>query len=387
MKYKNLQFPSEFLWGSATSAYQVEGGIENADWSVFKSAGAACDHYHRYQEDFDIAADELNQNAHRFSIEWSRIEPQEGKFDETELEHYRHVLEYLKQKNMTTMVTLHHFTTPQWLAARGSWEHREVVPFFARFVRKVAEDLASLVDYWCTINEPVIYATLSYGAGEWPPAKQSKRAVFNVLRHQVAAHKLAYQALHAIDANAQVGLVKNNQYFEPYSNSVLDNLTVWFNSWVQNRLFLNRVRDHLDFIGLNYYFHTKLQFPYRTKNDNEVTSDLGWEIYPEGLYHVLRDLKSYNLPIYITENGVADARDSLRAEFIRDHIAKMNRARAEGVDVRGYFHWSLLDNFEWADGFGPRFGLVAVDYQPGERTIRDSARVYAEIAKQHTQNK
>ncbi len=376
---QELYESENFLWGSATSAYQVEGGIENADWSAFKSAGAACEHYHRFREDFDLAADELCQNAHRLSIEWSRIEPEEGVFDEEEIEHYREVLAYLKEKGMTTMVTLHHFTSPQWLADKGTWEHKAVPKCFARFVRKVAEELYSLVDLWTTINEPLIYTYLSYGAGTWSPQKRSYRAVFRVIRNQILAHKKAYQALHEVDPEARVGLVKNNQYFEAYSSAPWDRLSAAVHSWFINRWFLNRVKGYLDFIGVNYYFHNRMQFPARKKNANEVTSDLGWEVYPRGLYYVLKELERYSLPIYITENGIADAQDRVRAGFIRDHVAWMEKARAEGADVRGYFHWSLLDNFEWADGFGPRFGLVEVDYATQERTIRDSAYVYADI--------
>ncbi|MFB6181414.1 MAG: glycoside hydrolase family 1 protein [Candidatus Magasanikbacteria bacterium] len=377
---KKLDFPQNFLWGSATSAYQVEGGIENADWSKFKSAGKACDHYNKFKEDFDIAADKLNQNAHRLSVKWSRVEPEKNNFNQEAIDHYREVLGYLKEKDMKTMVTLHHFTNPVWLAESGGWELDEAPFYFARLSKRVVRELNPLVDFWCTINEPTLYANLSYRTGEWPPQKESNISFLKVLKNQIQAHKQTFEEIHEIDKEAKVGIVKNNQYYTPFSNSLLDQLTVGVNSYLRNNLFLDLIRNKLDFIGLNYYFHNRIQFPYKLKNKNEVTSDLGWEVYPEGIYYALKNLKKYELPIYITENGLADKEDELRKQFIKKHLYWVHKAISEGVDIRGYFHWSLLDNFEWAEGFEPRFGLVEVDYENQERVIRDSAEYYADVA-------
>lgn len=375
-----LYFPKDFLWGSATSAYQVEGGIENSDWSKEFPAGKACDHYNLYEKDFDLLQN-LNQNAYRFSIEWSRIEPEEGKFNEKEIEHYREVLKSLKQWNIKTMVTLHHFTSPLWLADGGGWANPKVVFFFSRFAEKIFSEYHELVDFWIIINEPLIYAAKGYLGGGWPPKKTNPVLFLKVLKNQISVHKKIYEIFHKKEG-VQVGIAKNNQFFETHNkNSILDKLSVFVADYFWNRWFLNRIKNHLDFIGLNYYFHNRIAFPYRLKNENRITSDIVWEIYPEGIYHVLLGLKNYGKPIYITENGLADATDHLRKDFIRDHLLWTHKAINSGVNVRGYFHWSLMDNFEWEKGFESRFGLIEIDYVTLERKPRPSAWYYGDICR------
>lgn len=376
-----LKFPSNFLFGSATSAYQVEGGIENSDWSQFYSAGRACDHYNLYELDFNLLK-KLGQNAYRFSIEWSRIEPKEGQFDQKEIEHYRKVLQALKDRNIKTMVTLHHFTIPVWLARLGGWANSKVIFYFKRFSQKLLQEYKNQVDFWITINEPLIYATKGYLEGTWPPNKRNPILFLKVLQNQIKAHRQVYEVFHKDNPKVKVGLAKNNQFFEPYNrNSLLDRISVATADYLVNKYFLNRIKDHLDFIGLNYYFHNKIKFPYILKNENRLVSDLGWEIYPEGIYYTLLGLKDYNKPIYVTENGVADSKDALRADFIHDHLYWIHKAIQEGANVCGYFYWSLIDNFEWDKGFEPRFGLVEVDYNTLERKPRASAYYYAKICK------
>lgn len=389
----SLTFPENFLWGSATSAYQVEGGVEGSDWSRVFPAGRACDHYSRYEEDFDLLQ-KLNQNAYRFSIEWSRVEPDEKKFDEREIEHYRQVLLSLRRRGIKAMVILHHFTNPLWLAKIGGWANSKTVFYFFRFAERMFKEYGDLVDFWITINEPMIYAGKGYLEGSWPPQKRNPVLFLKVLRNQIAAHKKVYEKAHDREI-IQVGIAKNNQYFEPANNkSPLDRFFVFLADYFWNRWFLNRIKNHLDFIGLNYYFHNKIGFPlpfrslggggtYRMKNENRVVSDIGWEVYPQGIYHVLKELKDYKKPIYITENGVADAKDALRKDFIGDHLLWTHKAISEGVDVRGYFYWSLMDNFEWEKGFKPRFGLVEIDYETLARRPRPSAWYYGEICKKN----
>lgn len=375
-----VSFPNNFLWGSATSAYQVEGGIEKSDWSKVYPAGLACDHYYRYEQDFDLIQ-ELGQNAYRFSIEWSRIEPEEGLFDEKEIGHYQKVLQSLRRRNICTMVTLHHFTNPLWLATIGGWANSKVVFYFSRFAQKMFDEYKDLVDFWVTINEPMIYVGKGYLEGIWPPQKRNPILFLKVLRNQIAAHQKVYEVFHKKD-DAQVGIAKNNQFFEPYNKkSFLDRFAASAADYFWNKWFLNCIKNHLDFIGLNYYFHSRVKFPYHIKNENRIVSDIGWEIYPEGIYYALLGLKQYGKPIYITENGLADEKDFLRKDFIRDHLYQIHKAIQEGVDVRGYFHWSLMDNFEWEKGFGPRFGLAEIDYNTLERRSRPSAYYYAEICK------
>jgi len=379
---KTLKFPKKFLWGSATAAYQVEGGIENCDWAQEFPAGRACDHYNKYKEDFDLL-EELNQDIYRLSLEWSRIEPEPGKFNQEEIEHYRKVLEDLKSRDITTMVSLHHITSPLWLAEEGNWTNSKVPFYFSRFAQRVFQELDDLVDYWITINEPLVYASLGYLTGEWVPQKKSVLSMLKVIRNELTAHKKIYDNFHKENSEVKVGIAKHNSYTEPYPSwlKLLNKISVAVKKYFWNRWFLNRIDNHMDFIGLNYYFHEKVKFPFRVDNENEKTTDMGWEIYPEGIYHVLKELKKYDKPVFITENGLADAEDQHRKEFIKNHLRWVHKAIEEGVDVRGYLHWSLMDNFEWADGYDPRFGLVEIDYDSLERKVRDSARYYAQIAK------
>jgi len=419
---RELKFPQDFLWGTAVSAYQVEGGI-NCDWSTPHQkigggpAGKACDHYNLYEQDFDLM-EKLNLNAFRFSIEWSRIEPEPGKFNQKEIEHYRKYLKSLKARGITTMVTLHHFTNPIWLAKMGGWTNKKVVFYFSRFSCRMLEEYKDLVDFWLTINEPMIYNGLVYFQERWPDARnnidllwanakknpsiiekrqsllsrikkyllQAKKlvSVTKVLRNQILAHKKVYQEFHNLKPGVKVSTANNNSFFEPFNEgSVLDRFSVFLADYFWNRYFLNKIKNHLDFIGLNYYFHNKIKFPFQIKNDNKIVSDLGWEIYPKGIYYVLKDLKKYNLPVHITENGVADKQDKLRQDFIKHHLRWVWQAIEEGVNVKGYFHWSLIDNFEWDLGFEPGFGLCEMDYQTMERKIRPSAYFYAKIAKEN----
>lgn len=354
-----MQSYDKFFWGAATSSYQVEGGIKN-DWSaVGLDAGKAADHYNRFKEDFDLAK-ALGHNAHRLSIEWSRIEPEEGKFNQKEIEHYQKVISALRERGLEPFVTLWHFTNPTWFSELGGFGSKKSAFYFERYVDFVTRNLKG-VKFWLTINEPMVYATNAYLKGNWPPRKKSFPAYFRVISNLAAAHRKAYAAVHKNIPDTRVGIAKNNIYFEAVGwnpgNKILKKLADWW--W--NRRFLNQIQNHQDFIGLNYYFRNSR------------------EIYPEGLYHVLLDLKKYQKPIYITENGLADAKDEKRAQFIKDHIYWMKKAMAEGADVRGYFHWSLIDNFEWEKGFAPRFGLIEVDYGTMERKVRQSAYGYKKI--------
>lgn len=404
----------KFFWGAATSAHQVEGGNKN-DWTEWEKenaarltenaknnppaggwqdyllknypnplrtenyiSGRACDHYDRFREDFDIAK-RLGHNAHRFSIEWSRIEPEEGKFDEREIEHYREVIRALRERGIEPFVTLWHWTLPLWLAKKNGVECRNFPIYFERYAETIVAAIKNDVRFWITINEPEIYSSLSYFRGVQPPQKKSIVRFYRSVAHLVKAHRLAYRVIHKIASEATVGAALNMSYFES-AGGFINNMLVAVAKAAWNLHFLNHVRASLDFIGLNYYAHNRVNYGFN-KNRNLRTSDMGWEVYPEGIYHVLKDLERYNLPIYVTENGLADARDAKRADFIREHVDWIKKARTEGVDVRGYLYWSLLDNFEMprGDGFWPRFGLVEVNYKTMEREIRPSALVYKKI--------
>ncbi len=365
-----LKFPAGFLWGSSTSSYQVEGGIENCDWSKDFPAGQACDHYNRYEEDFDLLKS-LNQNTYRFSIEWSRIEPEEGKFDEKEIEHYRQVILALRKRGIEPFVGLWHWTNPLWLKNKGNWESRKIAYYFSRYVEKIVSSLKDNVKFWITINEPEIYATSSYFKGIWPPQKKNIFSFLVVLNNLIKTHREAYKIIKKIQPNAQVGIATNNTCYEAFNDPV-SRLVKIIVERLDHFYILDRIKNHLEFIGLNYYFHNRIKGFKFNQNENKIVSDLGWEIYPEGIYHVLKNLKKYKKPIYITENGLADKEDKLRKDFIKDHLFWTHKAIEEGIDVRGYFHWSLMDNLEWHRGFEPEFGLIGIDYKTLERKPRPS---------------
>jgi beta-glucosidase len=393
------KFPTGFLLGAASSAHQVEGNNIHSDWWYWEQlgklpkSGEACDHYNRYEEDFMIAQD-LGLNAMRISIEWARIEPEEGRWNGQAIEHYKKVLKSMKEKGLTRMVTLWHWTLPQWLAHKGGFESKEGVEAFGRFAWFVAQNLGTEVDLWITINEPEVYSLASYVRGNHPPFKKSKILTWKVMENLIAAHKVAFDAIKKSLGDVPVGIAKNNAYFEAYrKNNPMDRLTAFAMDRIGNHYFLEKIQKHMDFIGLNYYFSNRVMFDWRgyqemnhnfTKgqlslDDQMSRSDMGWILYPEGIYHLLEDLKVYKKPIYITENGLADSVDSRRPKFLRETLNWVSKSIVSGVDVRGYFHWSLTDNYEWHQGFVPRFGLVEIDYATQKRTIRPSAQIFKEI--------
>ncbi|MEX0651842.1 MAG: glycoside hydrolase family 1 protein [Candidatus Paceibacterota bacterium] len=374
-----LIFPEGFYWGASTASYQVEGGIDNNDWAragrekLVPEAGVSSDHYHHFEEDFDIAKD-LGHTAHRFSIEWSRIEPKEGEFDEKEIEHYREVFKALHKRNIRPFVTLWHFTLPLWLTDKGGVTAKEFPHYFARYGAYVVSKLGDACTDWITINEPLVFAQSGWLRGVWPPFQRGNIPGFmSVQATLVKAHIEAYKKIKAISKKHTVGIVKDNIYFHAHANP-LHKILVIFLRWFWNRRFLNKIHTHVDVIGLNYYFHT--EFGGRTVYPK---TDMGWDIYPEGIYHTLMELKRYEVPVYIAESGIADADDSHRAQFIKSHLRWCHKALEDGVDVRGYMYWSLLDNFEWVYGYKKRFGLVGIDYKTKERTVRPSAHVYRKI--------
>ena len=403
------KFPECFLWGAATSAHQVEGNNHN-DWTEWEKenaqrlskesggkyppenyiSGKACDHYNRYEEDFDLAR-RLGHNAHRFSIEWSRIEPEEGKFDDKEIEHYRDVIRALRARGIEPFVTLWHWANPLWIRDIGGWENPKTIDYFLRYAGKIAQALD--IKSWITINEPSVYAGASYLFGQFPPNVKNWIRSNRVLKNLFEAHCKCYDFLHRYYGNSiTVGLSHNLHYHKPrHGKNLLDWLAVFFVNYIRDTRQLRLTQGKEDFIGLNYYYLDMIQFVFGggrfgiadINNPNHWKSDMGWEIFPEGIYHVLKDLKKYNKPIYITENGVADAKDIHREKFIKEHLRWVHKAISKGVDVRGYFYWSLLDNFEWDKGFWPRFGLVEMDYKTMERRVRPSAYEYAKIVKEN----
>jgi beta-glucosidase len=419
----DLRFPDGFLWGCATAAHQVEGGLDN-DWMEFESrpgavkdggsARVACDHYSRFREDLALLAD-LGQNAHRFSIEWSRVEPREGVFDPDGLQHYDDVLDECARLGLEPLPTLLHFSLPRWLAARGGVCATDAPARFARFAALCATRYGDRVRRWCTVNEPMVQATLGYLHGEWPPGARSLPGAFAAVRGLLRMHGAAATAVREASARAgrqaSIGVAHHWRGMRPARPwSLADTTAGALPDFVFNRWWLQACADgymrppigsaasrvpgvagSLDWVGLNYYCdelvrfdwgHPRELFGRRYADPTLPRSTFGWAIDPDGLRRALHAVATLTrLPVVVTENGVADVDDELRPRFLVEHLAAVHRAIAEGVDVLGYMHWTSMDNFEWAEGYSQRFGLIAVDRETLERTPKPSAAVYQRICR------
>lgn len=400
-----IKFPRDFLWGAATSAHQVEGNNINSDWwewekraGLKETSGQACRHYDLYKEDFELASS-LNHNAHRFSIEWSRIEPEEGRFSDKELNHYIEVILALKERNLEPIVTLHHFTNPLWFARAGGWQNRNSPQYFLRYVERIVSALCDKVNYWVTFNEPMVYVYHSYVLGLWPPQEKSLLKAKTVRDNLILSHTRAYQLIHEIYKKRNlsspfVSIAKNMQAFLPCSNNLKNKFAVSLRDRLFNFGLIEKFIRYksLDFVGVNYYTRSLVEAQsWRLKsllldvcksNHHPLKKNsLGWDIYPEGLYNLLLRLRQYNLPVFILENGICTHDDNMRWEFIYEHLKNIHLAMAKGLKVLGYIYWSLIDNFEWDKGFGPRFGLIEVDYNTYKRTVRESAKRFSLVCK------
>lgn len=418
---KNM-FPDGFLWGASTSAHQVEGGNVN-DWSVWELANAAemaknaqkrlssvvnhnlaglpiweeiknqasdpnnyvsgkgVDHYDMYKQDFDHAK-QIGLNSLRFSIEWSRIEPKPGEWNQEAIEHYRDYILQLKKRGLTPMLNLWHWTMPIWFASIGGLKKRGNLKYFLRYVQKIADEFATDLDYVITLNEPNVYASFSYLTGEWPPQEKNIIAFVRVYWNLTRLHRASYKILKKANPNLKIGIaaqLANIASKRPHN--LLDVVQTEWMRYFWNWWFISRMRKEQDFVGVNYYFTDYYRFgKFDSPDDPKLPlSDLGWYMEPEGLYPLLlRVWDHYKTPIIITENGLADMHDKSREWWIEGSILAVEKAMAEGIDIRGYYHWSLLDNFEWSTGWWPKFGLIAVDREHGmKRTVRPSAHYLA----------
>ena len=412
-KNSTLSFPKKFLWGASTSAHQVEGNTANQwsrwedthaktlaaqaeyqwsdleSWDTIKHAakqsenyvsGRGVDHYSRYEEDFDLLQ-ELNMNAFRFSIEWSRVQPEQAAWNVEAVEHYKTYIAALKKRNIEPVVTLCHFTLPVWFTELGGFEKRANIAYFADFAEKIVRELGISIKYIITINEPEVYAHESYLAGNWPPQQRSKRAFWSVLNNQLRAHNEAARRIHAINRRFKVSIAANQTYVYPGDDALLSRVSARIWQYIRNDYVLQRVKKHCDFIGLNYYFSERW-YGNRIHNPERQLNDLGWDMSPENLEPLLVRLsEKYNLPIIITENGLADSDDSRRQWWLTKTLVAMQNALSEGAKLEGYLHWSLLDNFEWDKGFWPHFGLARIDPKTLERTPRPSALWFGAVIK------
>ena len=410
-----FQLPEGFLLGSSTAATQIEGGDRNNNWYDWYAKGnirdgssilRADDHWNRVEEDADLLT-VLSQQVYRMGIEWSRIEPEKGKFDAEAMAHYREEITRIVERGVRPLVTLHHFTHPLWLTEEGGFETSKVVEYFERYVRYVVENIGDLVSEYITINEPNVYVVNGYVFGIWPPGKTNFALSAKVYINMVKCHIAAYKIIHEIRAGklpeTMVGVAHHLRVFIPYNRfNPLDHLAAkimrfYFQDGIVglmsrgkiafpfNLLLPRHIRGcYSDFMGINYYSRSAVKF--RGMQDGVLPgaplNDLGWEIYPEGIALLCRKFyKKYGLPIWITENGVCDNSDALRAEFICDHLEQLANIAGQGVRVERYYHWSLLDNFEWLEGESARFGLVHVNYSTQERRIKRSGDFYAQICR------
>jgi len=385
-------FPKNFLWGVAYASHQVEGNNKNNDWWEWEQKGKtkdksgwACDSWNRYPVDHQLA-EELGCGGFRISLEWSRIEPKEGQFSKEAIEHYRKVLIDQKNRGMKRVVTLWHWPLPLWLVHdHGGWHKKETIDFFVKYCEKVIKELGDEIDIFLTMNEPRIPLNKGYLEGEFPPGKKNPWAFFKARKNMIKAHRKCYDKAKSINKKLPVGITQYCNDFD-YLGPI-----DWLKRLVEkaenkyNFYFFNQIEGKQDFIGFNYYttFEVKTKKPFlKNRKKKNKASDLEWGIWPEGIGEISLDIwKRFKKPIYIFENGLADAKDTRRQEFIHDHLHHLHRSIQKGADIRGYFHWSLLDNFEWALGYGPRFGLVEMDFKTMERKPRKSFYYYQKIIK------
>lgn len=415
-----VSFPDDFVWGVAAAAHQVEGGCDNNNWSRWETesapdgtpriaggqkAGRACDHWNRYRDDIQLMKD-LGLGSYRFSPAWSKIEPSPGEWNDEAIRHYHDVIDALIAAGIEPMLTIHHFSHPLWFDDLGSFEDESNLDHFVSYAERLFSEYGGKVTTWCTINEPAVFATVGWSQGLFPPGKKDPQLTAEVLANLMTAHARVYAALKAMPGGdeARVGLVKNMFQFDPdrryhlldwmsariaehvFNGAILGCLkTERFRAFVPGQISVTRdvpgISSSLDFVGLNYYSHFLVRFQANpgeplvmVERPGDIQTDMPYAIYAEGFYRAIKSIAELGVPVYITENGIADATDDRRELFIRRYLHAMHRAMAEGADIRGYYYWSLMDNFEWAEGYDMKFGLYAMNRETLERTLRDGSK-------------
>lgn len=416
MARATMYFPDDFAWGAATAAYQVEGDSTANDWQRWEqepgrilngdTAGKASGWWTNAEQDLDAAA-AMGMTAHRMGLAWDRLEPEPGVFDEAAFGRYRQILKYMRARKIEPMVTLHHFVNPLWLVELGDFNNDAVVEQFRLFTEKVVAELGDLIPKWITINEPLVYITLRYLDGVFPaPQKSGFSAGMEALRNLLRCHAAAYHEIKKLYPDAQVGVAKQYRPMQP--NNRIPGAKWWTKklSWLFNDMWMDAMVDgqlrwpigsgtidglagSFDFVGINYYTYSLVHFPpwpgrlvsEKYPEDGLIGDGNYGELYPEGLFEAIKWALRFDRPIYITENGVPDDDDDIRPILILTHLREIWRAVSFNFPVMGYYHWSLVDNFEWERGWTQRFGLIAIDPQTQKRTMRTSAALYAEICK------
>lgn len=408
------------LWGVAVSHYQVEGNdpCDWTDWEALgKTRGAPCDGgveaWTRYERDADLARD-AGANAFRFSISWSRVEPRRHEFDERALQRYRRFVDHLVALNIEPVVTLFHYTHPPWFHEQTPWTSTASALAFSRFAGRVADALGDRVRFWVILNEPLVFLLAGYLDGQIPPGISDARTLNAAFDNMLAAHCAAAGEIRSRIPHAAFGVAHNMMGFAPERESnPLDGLLAKTAHTMYNRGIMEAFatgrwkfllppgttirgrRDDLphwlDAFGINFYSRLHLRCPGRTRvigdfdyhdRSGHGLTDNGWEITPDTMGALITEASQSGFPLVITENGIADAADRLRPIFLRMHLHEIRKAEARGIPIHGYFHWSLLDNYEWLDGFDPKFGLYAVDRTTMERTPRGSVEVFRELGRE-----
>ena len=385
------RFPEGFRWGVATAAHQIEGGNTNNDWWAFETrpnstvaeaSGDACDSWDRWTEDHDLVS-ALGVDDYRFSIEWSRIEPEPGAWSDESMDHYVRICEDLRDRGIGPVVTFHHFTTPRWITEAGGWENPETADRFADFSERAAARLDGLMARACTINEPNIVALMGWALGVFPPGKQDRSAVEKVTDVFVDAHKKSRAAIAAGAPGVPAGMTLSmsewtavdggEQRLERYRARMED-------------VFLDATEGD-DFVGVQTYSRVRVGPDGLLGPEPGVeTLIMGYEYRPEALEATLRrawEVTSGNVPLLVTENGIGTDDDTQRIAYVSSALEGVLRVLADGIRVEGYTYWSLMDNFEWALGYAPRFGLHSVDRATFVRTPKPSAAWLAEVVRNH----
>jgi beta-glucosidase len=434
-------FPKDFVWGTATASYQIEGaynedGRGESIWDVFsKTPGkvfaghtgdVACDHYHRYEEDVKLMAD-LGVKAYRFSIAWPRIFPEKGRFNEKGIDFYKRLVDALHRHGVQPTATMYHWDLPQYLEDEGGWTNRDTAKRFVEYAETLYKYLGDTIPQWITHNEPWCAAWLGYGFGHHAPGYTDWRKAVEASHHLLLSHGLAVEAYRASGLKGQIGITLNLGYADPATDSPEDIAAArradgFGNRWFLDPVFkgqypqdmveiferivgpLNFIQEGdqetistpMDFLGVNYYTRQVVKNnPYDKYLGIELlpvtgeVTDMGWEVHPNSLYRLLKSLQANytNLPLFITENGAAypdelvdgQVHDQDRIRFLRDHFAAAHQFIEEGGNLKGYYVWSLMDNFEWAFGYSKRFGIVYVDYETQARYLKDSAKWYQQV--------
>lgn len=409
MEYR---FPKGFLWGAATASHQIEGGLIN-NWTKWEEENAqrlssegqrpsepklrtfaseqenyksnskySPESFKYWEKDLGVIKG-LNLKAYRLSVEWSRIQPEKGVFDKDAIQYYKEYLSEIKKNNIKVVLTCWHWTMPLWLGEEGGLLSKNIYKYFKEYVSFLAKELSEVVDYWITINEPESFSN-SYLIGRWPPGVKNPITFHRVYQKILPKmHIDAYKTIKEIDKDKPVSLSKSISYNESYNGYFWNRyLSLVINKYI-NTSTLDKVIEYVDFLGVNFYFYNRAGIR-GLRNDNDKISDLGWWLQPDKIFNVLVSLKErYNKPIFITENGLATINEEKRIWWIEETVKAMYKAIEEGVELVGYLHWSLLDNFEWDKGFWPKFGLVSIDPNTKERKIKKGGEFYSKIIKEN----